>query len=153
MTAVSLLFTTIASVGILTINQFDIVGRIIVALMVIIDVYTNLICVLLSYSYFNGAYDRLCGLADSKCNDLCHYVTGNAESLQMQMVANISVASISQIQSEKSTPVASAAEIKDVHIVPITPMVSMSLQSEKSMDGNEPSIQTSVQTSVHKVHD
>ena len=39
-------------------------------ILIILDMYTNFVCVLLSYKYFDGYYDKLCGKCDNGCDRL-----------------------------------------------------------------------------------
>ena len=38
--------------------------------MALCDIYTNFICIVLSFNYFNKYYYKLCGKCDSKCHRL-----------------------------------------------------------------------------------
>ena len=40
-------------------------------LCVLIDIWTNFICILLSYQSFNAYYIKMCGCCDTKCKELC----------------------------------------------------------------------------------
>ena len=88
LTAISMIFTLIASLGIIFIDQMETVGMIIVGLLVIIDVYTNFICILLSFSYFNEMYYKLCSCIDVKINRFCRYLNADCDMIVAEMVPN-----------------------------------------------------------------
>ena len=61
----SLLFN---ETGILTTS---IHGNFVFTLCAFVDLWTNFICILLSYGAFNGYYTNMCGCCDTKCKQLC----------------------------------------------------------------------------------
>ena len=46
----------------------------------VLEMYTNFCCILLTYKYFNNHYDKFCGCMDRKCKYCCHIVVGKANS-------------------------------------------------------------------------
>ena len=42
----------------------------------LIDIYTNYICVIIGYSIFTEWYLKICSGLDSKCRDFCGRITG-----------------------------------------------------------------------------
>jgi len=100
LTSISVIFTFIASIGFITINKLNKLGLMIVAVLVIIDVYTNFVCILLSYTYFNDYYDKLCGKFDLFCGEICNKITG--ASLMHEMVSLQKLRSISKLSFHSS---------------------------------------------------
>ena len=47
-------------------------GNFVFNLCVLLDNWTNFICILLSYATFDHYYTKLCGCCDIKCKQLCH---------------------------------------------------------------------------------
>ena len=104
-----------------SIDQMDIIGHIIVGLMVIIDVYTNFLCILLSYSYFNSMYYKLCGCADKKCGKLCVRFAANKDvNYVAELVANTSSNSSKSRGINPTSPnspsFASEISVKDIKV-------------------------------------
>ena len=57
-------------------------------ILIILDMYTNFVCVLLSYKYFDGYYDKLCGKCDNGCDRLWTkiFVDKNQEMINQMSV-------------------------------------------------------------------
>eukprot|EP01084_Bolivina_argentea_P088060 158978_1 len=61
--------------------------------IVLVDVFTNFICIIMSYKIYKGYYLVICRFIDSKCRDCCTYTAQmdeNHNATISQMVTNLS---------------------------------------------------------------
>ena len=64
-------------------------------LCLLIDIWTNFICILLSYQSFNTYYAKMCGCCDTKCKELC----GKLVKPQKYEVPNVDPISTRTVQT------------------------------------------------------
>ena len=105
LTSISVIFTLTASIGFITIDKLNKLGFMIVTIMVVIDVFTNFVCILLSYAYFNDYYDKLCGRFDIFCGGICNKITGASlmnEMVNLQKLKSMSKLSFHSSHSKES---------------------------------------------------
>ena len=77
LTFISIFITCLAPISIIALNNSDSVHiRSITTLVIIADLYSNFICIVLEYDYFNGYYSRLCSCMDIKCRKLWSKMVG-----------------------------------------------------------------------------
>ena len=91
----SLLFN---ETGILTAS---IHGNFVFTLCAFVDLCTNFICILLSYSAFSGYYMRMCGCCDTKCRQLCDKSAKSQE--KQQVIENITLDNVESVSGLTST--------------------------------------------------
>ena len=113
LTSISLLFTLIASIGFITIDKWNTFGQMMIALLVIIDVYTNFVCILLSYAFFDRYYQKLCGKFDHKIGQICNYISGTDVNTLIRLTSTSTAKSSPAVSRNRSkTQPTCAIELK-----------------------------------------
>eukprot|EP01084_Bolivina_argentea_P201444 344329_1 len=99
LTLVSLSFTILAPIAVVfsALNESDII-QCVQNFILMIDMYSNLVCVVFSYSYFNKYYAKICGPLDMKCKRMWFKFVGK----DMKFMVDIVNQSKTQIQSDKN---------------------------------------------------
>ena len=92
-----IIFFLLSSTGLLV---SSIHANFVLALCVLIDIWTNFICILLGYHSFNPYYTKMCGCCDIKCKQLCSKLAKPRENQKIR-VEDIESSSGHSVQSTR----------------------------------------------------
>lgn len=110
LTFVSIFITCLSPISIIAFNKYESIHvRSMTTLIIIADLYSNFICIVLEYDYFNGYYHKLCSCMDIKCRKLWNRMVGVSDETKAIEISKEDVGS--------STKSSAATEISNPKIV------------------------------------
>ena len=96
LTFISIFITFLAPISIILFNNSgSIFLRGITTLVIMADLYTNFICIILEYEYFNGYYHKLCHCLDEKCTKLWKKILGTSDEIKAVEISKDNTKSLS----------------------------------------------------------
>ena len=94
---ISILVTLINMASWVPIQQIDSPHyNVFVDFLIVSDIYTNALCIFLSYKVFDGYYYKVCGFCDKKCIKKCVQARKDSEDLRVGMERHIGVDTVSK---------------------------------------------------------
>ena len=94
---ISILVTLINMASWAPIQQIDSPHyNVFVDFLIVSDIYTNALCIFLSYKVFDGYYYKVCGFCDKKCIKKCVQARKDSEDLRVGMERHIGVDTVSK---------------------------------------------------------
>ena len=96
--------TILYGITLVTIYEASIYGEFISEFALLLNYFSNFVCIILSYTYFDKSYNRCCGWMNIKCN-ACWYKLITGQDIEEKLARIRSRSDISRVASNTATSV------------------------------------------------